>query len=193
MSQASSFCHVCGAPLAQGAAFCSRCGTPVAFVGAPSGPSGRAAAQGPPPQPPWGTRNEKQEKREKQEKHEKHEKREKGRGDDLAGAVVGGSVLVFLGLLFYLAQSGMLQVTWGNWWEFFLVGLGVILIVQGLVRFAQHGHSPVGSFIAGAVLILVGLAFFASNTFPFWPLVLVVLGLAAIVSAFTGRRRTPAP
>lgn len=100
---------------------------------------------------------------------------------------------MFLGLLFYFAEAGILQVTWGNWWEFFLMGLGVIVMVQGLVRYAQRGHSPLGSFIGGAVLILIGLAFFASSVFPFWPLVLVLIGLAAIASAFTGRRRNPAP
>jgi hypothetical protein len=190
MSQVSSFCHVCGASLAQGAAFCSRCGTAVANVGVQAGP---AAA---PTQPSWDrhrARHEKHEKQEKNEKNEKGEKHEKGAGGDLAGAITGGLVLVLLGVLLYLAQAGILQITWSNWWQYFIVGVGCIMIVQGLVRYAQRGVAYTGSFIGGVVLILIGFAFISSNNFAFWPLVLVVLGAAAIISAFTGRRRNPRP
>ena len=192
MSQESRFCHVCGAALTPGAAFCARCGTRVAAVGAPTGP---AAAPGPtaPSPPPWEMRHEKHEKQEKYEKREKQEKHEKGRGGDIAGAITGGLILVLLGLLFYLAQAGILKITWGNWWEYFIIGIGFILIIQGLVRYAQRGHAYAGSFIGGIVLILVGFAFVSSVSYSLWPLILVIIGLGAIASAFTGRRRNPTP
>jgi hypothetical protein len=163
---------------------------------APSpGPTG--APPGAPSAPPaWDWRRDRQtrhEKNEKQEKHEKGEKQEKGRGGDLAGAITGGLVLILLGTLFYLAQSGTIPITWSNWWEYFIIGMGAILIVTGLVRYAEKRYTPMGSFIGGAVLILLGLAWVSSNNLALWPLIFVVIGVAAIASAFTGRRRNPAP
>jgi hypothetical protein len=141
----------------------------------------------------WHERHERHEKNEKREKREKREKQEKGRGGDLAGAITGGLVLILLGTLFYLAQNGTISVTWNNWWEYFMIGMGAILIVAGLVRYAQRGYTPMGSFIGGFVLIFFGLAFVSSNNLSLWPLILVVIGVAAIASAFSGRRRNPAP
>ena len=192
MSQESRFCHRCGAPLSPGSAFCARCGTPVSGTAAPPGPT-MAPSATPSAPSTWERRYEKQEKHEKREKREKNEKQEKGRGGDLAGAITGGLVLILLGTLFYLAQTGTISITWSNWWEYFIIGMGVILIITGFVRYAQRGYTPTGSLIGGAVLILLGFAFVSSNNFSIWPLVLVVIGVAAIASAFSGRRRNPAP
>lgn len=197
MSQESRFCHKCGAPLQLASAFCAKCGTPVLGAVAPSGPTTAPPAT-PSAPPTWEGRHErhekheKNEKREKQEKQEKHEKQEKGRGGDLAGAITGGLVLILLGTLFYLAQTNVISVTWNNWWMYFMIGMGAILIFTGLVRYAQRRYMPTGSFIGGAVLIFFGLAF-VSNTSSLWSLILVVLGVVAIASAFRGRRRNPAP
>jgi hypothetical protein len=191
MSQESKFCHKCGAPLPSGSSFCPNCGTPVAPAGAVSGP-------GPvPPSPPYAPYSERhhhrEEKEEKYEKQEKGEKSEKGRGGDIAGAITGGLVLVLLGVLFYLAQTNYITITWSNWWEYFIIGLGFILIIQGLVRWGSRGRMYTGSFIGGAVLIVVGAVFVSEANIELWPLILVVIGIAVVASAFTGRRRAPAP
>lgn len=187
MAQGSRFCHRCGAALPAGATFCPSCGTAVAL--APS-----AAQAGPAPAPsPVPRHYEKQEKHEKHEKHEKNEKHEKGRGGDLAGAITGGLILILLGLLLYYSTVGTTVITYGNFWQYFLIGVGVILIISGIIRYAERGTPYIGTFIGGAVLILIGFAFMTTNNFVVWPLILVVLGLAAIASAFTTRRRAPAP
>ena len=78
-----------------------------------------------PPSPPRGECfGERAEKAEKEEKGEKHEK---GRESDLAGAILGGGVLIWLGISFWLAQSG--TVSWTNWWAYFIAGLGALLII----------------------------------------------------------------
>lgn len=186
MSQETKFCHRCGAALPSGATFCPRCGTAVAAAPA----AGQVAAA--PAPPSRAVQYERHEKHEKQEKHEKGEKQEKGRGD-LAGAITGGLVLILLGILLYYATVGTTVVTFGNFWQYFIIGMGAILILQGLIRFAERKTFFVGSFIGGIVLMLIGLVFVSTNNFTIWPLILVVLGVAAIASAFSARRRAPSP
>jgi cell wall-active antibiotic response 4TMS protein YvqF len=150
------------------------------------------------PSPPlgWDGRYEKQEKHEKNEKHEKQEKgekTEKGRGGDLAGALAGGLILILLGLLLYLSELGNYAINWSNFWEYLLVGIGAILVLQGFVRYVQSRRMFPGLFIGGVVLITIGASFLASANYTLWPLILVVIGLGAIASAFVGRRRVPNP
>jgi hypothetical protein len=179
----SKFCHRCGAALADGATFCSKCGSPV--MGATTQPTYTRG---------WERRNE---KREKGEKHEKGEKGEKGREGDIAGALTGGLILIWLGITFYFAQVkftfGTQTVTWTDWWGYFLLGLGVILIVQGLIRYAQHRYAWMGSFIGGAVVAVIGFASISQNMADFWPLIFVIIGIAVLASAVFGRRRMPSP
>lgn len=182
MSQGSRYCHKCGAALPSGAAFCPSCGT---AVGGPS--AGQVQAPAP------GQVSHHYEKHEKQEKREKGEKHEKGRGGDLASAITGGLILILLGVLLYYATLGTTAITFGNFWQYFIIGVGVILLIQGIVRYGERGTLYFGSFFGGAVMILIGLAFISSANVNLWPLLLVVLGVAAIISAFTGRRRSPAP
>ena len=187
MSQ-SRYCHKCGAALPAGATFCPSCGTPVA--GAPA--AGQETPQAG-PMPPRYRRHEKHEKAEKQEKREKSEKQEKGRGGDLAGALTGGLVLMLLGILLYYAAIGGTPITYANFWQYLIIGIGVILLIQGIIRYGERGTLYFGSFMGGAIMIIIGLAFISSNNLNLWPLILVVLGVAAIISAFTARRRIPVP
>ncbi len=188
MSQASKFCHKCGASLPPAAVFCPACGTPVTAGSTAGGPT--------PPAAPAARRYERHEKQEKQEKHEKNEKgekQEKGRGGDLAGAITGGLILILLGILLYYATLGTTVITFGNFWQYFIVGVGVILVVQGIIRYGEKGIPYLGSFIGGAVMIVIGLAFISGSNANLWPLIFVVLGIAAIVSAITARRNAPSP
>jgi len=182
MSGGDRFCSKCGAALPQNASFCPSCGTSAAMG---------AGQQAPPTPPRWEGRHE-YEKHEKHEKHEKAEKQEKGRGGDIAGAVTGGLILIWLGISFYLAQIG--YASWNNWWEFFLMGIGVIIILQGLIRYGQGRGAFTGSLIGGAILFLIGGAFYWGFEFGnLWPLILVAIGVVVLASAVAGRRRVPAP
>lgn len=197
MSSDNNFCRNCGTQLQAGALFCPRCGTAVA---------GGAAGQAPGPQQPsdwreqrrqWRAqrRAERYEKYEKQEKQEKHtEKEEKGRRGGIVGSVTGGAILIWLGITLYLGQAGYLS--WSLWWAYFIAGIGVILIIQGLVSFAMYRIPVVGSLIGGIILILIGLFFISNlsyNFWNFWPLILVAIGVAILVSSLTARRRRPPP
>ncbi len=112
-------------------------------------------------------------------------------GRDLAGAIAGGLILILLGSLLYLGENNLLSLTTATWWAYFLMGLGIIIIAVGLVRYGQRRYF-MGSFIGGAILIAVGLTGVVSSFSYVWPLILVVLGLAVIAAAMTGRGSIPA-
>lgn len=185
MPEGVGYCHKCGAQLPQGATFCPKCGAAVAASAAP-----QPGAQ----QPSTSRRGEKAEKREKQEKHEKEEKGEKGSSGGMLGAVVGGLILIWLGTTFFLEQNGYLASN--IWWAYFIAGVGVILILQGVVVYSR-GHWGLGPTVGGAVLIFVGLSSIASVQLSFgtrlWPLLLVALGVFVLFVGIASRRRVPAP
>jgi len=111
----------------------------------------------------------------------------------LAGPITGGLILIWLGFTFYLATIG--RLAWENsWWELFLMGLGAIIIFQGFVLYAEGRGGFPGPFIGGAIIFLIGLAFYTGFEFAnVWPLILVVIGALILVSAAFGRRRVPRP
>jgi hypothetical protein len=136
-----------------------------------------------------------QEKGEKQEKHEKGEKREKGRGGDITGPLIGGGVLIWLGVLVYLQIVGIIVgVDFGG---LFLMGIGVLLILGGLVRKTTSGYPIPGYIVGGVVLVLLGIAslgaFRGIVGAAIGAVLLVGLGIIVIAVAITARRRSPAP
>jgi hypothetical protein len=133
------------------------------------------------------------ERYEKYEKNEKLEKGEKGRGRAaIVGPITGGLISIWLGATFYLQQENLLPSD--NWWAYFLAGIGAIIILQGILQYALTQRGFYGSFIGGAILLILGIAFIYNYNFSFfWPLVLVVIGIAVLASAFTARRNRPIP
>ena len=132
---------------------------------------------------------EKGEKREKQEKGEKGEKNEKSR--DWTGSIVGGLVLIWLGITFYLSQTG--YISSGKWWAYFLIGLGVIFLIQSILRFVslRHRSQAMGSLVAG--LILTAIGFSVVMGIQGWWLLFIALGAIVIVIGIVAASRTPRP
>lgn len=177
----TKYCSNCGSPIPDGALFCPKCGTPV------------ASTQGQVPGRRRESKYEKREKEEKGEKHEKEEKREKpekGRGDDVSGAIFGGLVLVWLGISFYLQQIN--AIPGDRWWAYFAFGIGALLVLRGVIQYSRGWHYT-GSIVGGVVLMLVGFVFIEQLQVSFWPLILVVIGAAIVVSGLIGRKRVPKP
>jgi hypothetical protein len=125
------------------------------------------------------------------EREERRRERWERRRNDPLGAVIGALVLIWLGVVMLAAQNpemvrlGPFRVTWVNWWAFFCVGVGALLILQGVLRVVTaYGHGIVGSFVWGGVLLLVGLAgiFPGMNLEQLWPLALIMLGLGLLVT-----------
>jgi len=121
-----SYCPKCGTKVREEMSFCPKCGAALKVEQPP--------AEAAPPAPYRPEKAEKHEKREKEEKEErpekrgekaeKHEKREFG----YIGSLIGGLILIFIGLMFYIAlttPSFPLQAIGA----FFVVIIGVIIII----------------------------------------------------------------
>ena len=107
--------------------------------------------------------------------------------EDNFSKVTAGLILILLGVLFLLATLDYLS--WGDWWAYFLIGLGAIFIFEVVVRAAtpRLGRRFTGKLIAGIVLIIIGAAhIFGWVTW--WPLILIAVGLGLIISYFYGVR-----
>ena len=130
-------------------------------------------------------RNEKDEKNEKGEKNEKHEE------EDEYGALIGGGILVWLGVLLLLQNQGMLR---GNFGGYFLMGIGVILGLRGLLasQAPGQGDTSTGFFIGGGVTLLIG-AGITYNIQDWWAFLLIGFGLLIIYRGTKERKRNPLP
>lgn len=111
------------------------------------------------------------------------EPKAKGRGEDRYSGVTGGLILILLGVLFLLSTQH--AIAWGDWWAYFVMGLGAILILDFILRsLAGAGRGAnIGKIVAGAVLIVVG----ASHVFgleTWWPIILIAVGVILLFSSF---------
>jgi len=105
---------------------------------------------------------------------------------DHYGAVIGGLIITWLGVILLLRNRGLL--TNSSFGGVFLLGVGIILILRGLLAIQETGiiDQGLGFFIGGAVLILIGLGV-SYNLRDWWPLILICMGLAIIVKGITDR------
>ena len=97
-----------------------------------------------------------------------------------------GTILVLLGVLFLLNQTG--TISGDTWWQALLIGLGVIFIADGVARNFYPGYRW-GSFskvVCGIVLISIGVIFLIGFS-SWWPIVLIVAGGAFLLRFFWRR------
>jgi hypothetical protein len=99
--------------------------------------------------------------------------------------LTGGLILILLGVLFLLAQMG--RISWMDWWAYFLVGLGGIFILEGILRSFTETHHRAGRFIAGLILIIIGGAHLIGFV-EWWPLILIAVGVVVLISPLFGKK-----
>jgi hypothetical protein len=99
--------------------------------------------------------------------------------------LTGGLILILLGVLFLLAE--MDRISWMDWWAYFLVGLGAILILEGLFRGFSESRHRAGRLIGGLVLIVIGGAHLIGFE-EWWPFILIAVGLGLILSPLFKKR-----
>ena len=102
-------------------------------------------------------------------------------------SLAGGLILILLGVLFLLSE--MDKIGWSDWWAYFLVGLGAILIIDALLRaVSAEGRKGVwGKVVAGLILMAIGAAHLVGFE-EWWPLIFIALGVGVLVSGFTKRK-----
>jgi hypothetical protein len=100
----------------------------------------------------------------------------------LSAATGGISVLLLGVLLFIAATNASPLVTWSNFFAWFLVGHGALLVM----KFFAHGLLPgkeaphYGNLIGGAIITAVGALCFIGFANYFVPIAIVSIGIYAI-------------
>jgi hypothetical protein len=108
-----------------------------------------------------------------------------GRRSPVSG-LLPGLVLVLLGVLFLLDNAGKLPGE--DWWQYFLVGLGLIFIILAWVQYVnpRRGRPQLWRILAGLGLIATGLVFLFGYR-EWWPVVLIIVGVLLML-VFVFRR-----
>ena len=122
---------------------------------------------------------------------EKDEKGEKGQ-DDKYGAIVGGLIVIWLGVLLLLSNQNIIRSS--DFGGYFLMGIGAILILRGLLATQDTGsfESGFGYMIGGGVLVLIGVGV-TYNLEDWWAIMLIGLGLIIVLRGVTQRGINPIP
>ena len=100
--------------------------------------------------------------------------------------IFGGLIVVAIGLSFFLAANNV--ISWEKWWAYLLVFLGIIFVLDAVVRNLKLQERLMGSrFIAGVILLILGLSFIFSLR-NWWPLILIAAGLLIIIKGMMSSR-----
>jgi hypothetical protein len=126
--------------------------------------------------------------KQKPEQPEEYYRHSRRRHRDRISAVLGGVVIILVGVLLFLASQGILS--WDTWWQYLILGIGIILLVDSVIRYPQEGSAGFrfGRLIAGIVLIGVGAAFLLGSV-AWWPLIIVVVGVVVVIVALLRPRQ----
>jgi hypothetical protein len=127
--------------------------------------------------------------RRRNEKNEKNEKQEKGE-DDKYGIIIGGLIVTWLGALLLLSNQNIIRSS--DFGGYFLMGIGVILVIRGILAYQELGsieHSY-GYLIGGGVVAMIGLGI-TYNLRDWWAIILVGLGLVIVLRGVIERNRNP--
>ena len=140
-----------------------------------------------------GEKNEKNEKDEKDSRSEKAEKGEKNEGSGaMWGAVMGGLIVLWLGITFLLRQYGTIPDS--QWFNWFLAGLGVIVILRGVMLYIQTSNwrASSGLIIGGVIVALIGVGS-SLGLRDWWAFLIILIGAWIIINAFMSKSRHPRP
>jgi len=134
------------------------------------------------------------EEKERRRHHIEHDEKEhdehigeKWRRDPFS-AIFFGLIVLTAGILFLLAAQD--YIYWSDWWMYFLICLGAILIIETFVRWSVPAYRKPGAgrIIIGLVLIVIGAA--SLTTRVIWPWIIIIVAIAIIIFGVTRARRS---
>ncbi len=98
------------------------------------------------------------------------------------GAWVGGVILIALGVIFLLQNFGFPVPS--NWWAIFIMIPGIAALGGAWSIYEREGawtSGAAGALVAGLIMVGMSLVFFFGFDFgKFWPVILILLGIAAL-------------
>jgi hypothetical protein len=172
------YCPKCGKEVKDDAVFCPYCGESMK-------PTEHVVYR--------HSRDEKDERDEKGEKNEKDEKGEKNEGKGGTwGSIMGGLIVIWLGATFLLRSYDFF--TYSQWWNVFMIGLGIILAVRGVGFYMQTSswRASSGFLIGGAIVALIGFVGYAGVR-DWWAILFILIGAWIILNAVMNRGKNPRP
>jgi hypothetical protein len=107
-----------------------------------------------------------------------------------SGAIVGGTILIFLGLMMLAGQWFRSFDFLGMLWPLFIVGLGMLFFIGMLAG----GKSAAGLAVPGSIITVIGLMLLAQSLTGYWQswaygwtVILIAVGLGIfIMGAYAG-------
>ncbi len=102
---------------------------------------------------------------------------------ELLRSIKGGLIILMFGALLFIASSGMSSsVTLSNYLAYFLLAIGIILIVIFLihVRLPNSRLYQYGDLIGGIILFAIGIFCIYGFERYFWPMTIVSVGIYVI-------------
>ncbi len=122
-----------------------------------------------------------------------HQEKERSSGkkkhkDDPLSGITGGLILILLGVLFLLAN--MDYISWSALGQYFVMGLGVVLILEAIIRSTSRSYRKdiKGKLMGGFVLIVIGGSF-VTGWSNWWPLILIAVGVGVLLSSLWKAKR----
>jgi hypothetical protein len=112
--------------------------------------------------------------------------------EKLVDRIGWGLFFILIGGLFFAGNKGWLNE---HGWLYFLIGLGSILVIGGLVRYfigQDNRWKSVGGLITGLALIYIGVAFLYDFG-DWWPLVFILVGVGCLVKAIWYKKPSYVP
>jgi len=100
--------------------------------------------------------------------------------------IFGGLIVLAIGLSFFLAANNV--ISWDKWWAYLLVFLGLVFIIEAVIRNKSFKDRLIGGrFIAGIILLSIGFSFVLSLK-NWWPLILIAVGLLIIIKGILSHK-----
>lgn len=115
--------------------------------------------------------------------------------NDRSSRIGGAVVLIGLGVFFLLQQLKLIPNDF-NWWAFFILVPGALMVAEA-VRRSNSGSLDLGRLAAGILLIVLGGVFLFNlqiDILPnvdwgqYWPVILIVIGVVALLRPAGGNR-----
>jgi peptidoglycan/LPS O-acetylase OafA/YrhL len=124
---------------------------------------------------------------------DRHEVRRQRRAERLAdpsrgGTWIAGIILIFLGAMFLMRNTGMYNFPLNNWWALFILIPAFGALGTALRSYQNAGNQLTaaagGSLLVGLVLIFVTLMFVFDMSWTFFgPILIILVGIGILFNA----------